>query len=391
MRWRICLMVLAMLVAAGVRAQPLVLDTRDTLRRAEAFHILVEDEATAQALQQQLAAAPAADRLALFNRLARRNSRDWGSARAGGSLGLVWLGQTARAFEAAVFAAKPGDVGPPVETQYGWHLVYVAAFRDEPVAAFCTRTLRDAAAAAAPDQRALLEMSQRPVDRSQLVLEVATAIGKDWGTPLQDRAGNLVYFSAPIPGPDKLVLVQRHTDYLLPWLRPGPEAKGCVRSRREAWVVDCTRRRAGLRGVADHEGRAGSGAVLDRVRTTRTDHPTDVAFQPLAQGSIGAQLLAHACGAEVAGQLQPPYAQRLAGHIRALVDLREAVAGNPEAEVEVRTLRDGSVSQVRILRSSGDAAWDKAVVAAAMRAGKLPPDADGRVPPRATAVLRAGE
>lgn len=388
-QWLRAVLALLLLAPWALQAQPVVLDTRDTLRRAEVFHILLEDEATARALGKLIAQAAPADRLEVFTKAARRSSRDWGSARNGGSLGLVWPGQMVRAFEEAVFAARPGEVGGPVETQYGWHLVYVSAFREEPVAAFCSRTLREATAAAPPAQRPLLEMSQRTGDRSQLVLEVATAIGKDWGAPLQDRAGNLVYFSAPVPGPEKLTLVQRHTDFVLPWLRPGPEAKGCVRSRREQWVVDCARRRAGLRSVADHEGRAGSGAILDRMTTTRIDHPTDVPLRPLTPGSIGAQLLTHACGAEAAAGLQPPYAQLLAAHVRPLVELREPLAGNPEAEVEVRTLRDGSLAQVRILRSSGEAAWDKAVVNAVMRAGKLPVDAEGRVPSRASFVLRA--
>lgn len=56
-----------------------------------------------------------------------------------------------------------------------------------------------------------------------------------------------------------------------------------------------------------------------------------------------------------------------------------AVAGNPKAEVEIRVSLDGTIVGRRLLRSSGVAAWDEAVLRAIDKAGALPRDTDGRV------------
>jgi colicin import membrane protein len=56
-----------------------------------------------------------------------------------------------------------------------------------------------------------------------------------------------------------------------------------------------------------------------------------------------------------------------------------AVAGNPKAEVEIRVSPDGTIVGRRLVRSSGVAAWDEAVLRAIDKAGALPRDVDGRV------------
>ncbi len=56
-----------------------------------------------------------------------------------------------------------------------------------------------------------------------------------------------------------------------------------------------------------------------------------------------------------------------------------AVAGNPKAEVEIRVGPDGTILGRRLVRSSGVAAWDDAVLRAIDKAGSLPRDIDGRV------------
>lgn len=54
--------------------------------------------------------------------------------------------------------------------------------------------------------------------------------------------------------------------------------------------------------------------------------------------------------------------------------------GNPRAEVEVRTLPDGTILSARLLKSSGHRAWDDAVLRAIERTARLPRDENGRVP-----------
>jgi len=58
----------------------------------------------------------------------------------------------------------------------------------------------------------------------------------------------------------------------------------------------------------------------------------------------------------------------------------EDIAGNPTAEVEVRTTLDGTVVSQRLVKSSGNKAWDNAVINAIIRTGTMPRDVDGRVP-----------
>lgn len=58
----------------------------------------------------------------------------------------------------------------------------------------------------------------------------------------------------------------------------------------------------------------------------------------------------------------------------------EDIAGNPTAEVEVRTTLDGTVVSQRLVKSSGNKAWDDAVIKAIIRTGSMPRDVDGRVP-----------
>ena len=82
------------------------------------------------------------------------------------------------------------------------------------------------------------------------------------------------------------------------------------------------------------------------------------------------------------------YAGRVVAHVRPLIVLTAQVNGNPSAEVEVRTAAGGSIISRRLLKTSGQSEWDEAVLRALDRAGSLPRDADGRVPPVLTLVFR---
>lgn len=60
-----------------------------------------------------------------FDELARTHSDDQGSAYSGGDVGYFGKGQMVKEFEEAAFAASPGSIIGPVETQYGWHIIKV--------------------------------------------------------------------------------------------------------------------------------------------------------------------------------------------------------------------------------------------------------------------------
>ncbi len=56
------------------------------------------------------------------------------------------------------------------------------------------------------------------------------------------------------------------------------------------------------------------------------------------------------------------------------------IAGNPTAEIEVRTSPDGTIVSRKLIKSSGVKAWDDAVLKAIDKTDALPRDTDGRVP-----------
>jgi colicin import membrane protein len=74
------------------------------------------------------------------------------------------------------------------------------------------------------------------------------------------------------------------------------------------------------------------------------------------------------------------YAGRLVGRIKPNITYPGDMVGNPRAEVEVRVAPDGAIQSRRILQSSGNKAWDDAVLRAIDKTEILPKDTDGRVP-----------
>ena len=84
----------------------------------------------------------------------------------------------------------------------------------------------------------------------------------------------------------------------------------------------------------------------------------------------------------------PGYGAKVAARIKPNIVFTESAPGNPRAEVEVRTLPDGTITSRRITKSSGNPAWDDAVLRAIDRTATLPRDTDGRVPSSLVIGLR---
>ena len=82
------------------------------------------------------------------------------------------------------------------------------------------------------------------------------------------------------------------------------------------------------------------------------------------------------------------YAGRLKARIRPNIVFADEVAGNPSAEVEVRAAADGTILGRKLVKSSGVAAWDNAVLRAIDKTEVLPRDVDGRVPASLLLVFR---
>ncbi len=82
------------------------------------------------------------------------------------------------------------------------------------------------------------------------------------------------------------------------------------------------------------------------------------------------------------------YAARVRKLIHDQIIFSGQVEGNPSAEVAVRVDANGIISEPKLVKSSGNKEWDDAVLRAILRTAELPPDNDGRVPPRMTLVFR---
>ncbi len=82
------------------------------------------------------------------------------------------------------------------------------------------------------------------------------------------------------------------------------------------------------------------------------------------------------------------YAGRIVARIKPNITYTESLAGNPVADVEVRTSPDGTIISRKLVKSSGVKSWDDAVINAIDKTEKLPPDVDGKVIPSLTLGFR---
>lgn len=75
------------------------------------------------------------------------------------------------------------------------------------------------------------------------------------------------------------------------------------------------------------------------------------------------------------------YGNRVSAVVKPNIVFIEDTQDNPVALVEVRARPDGTIDSRRLLKSSGNKAWDDAVLKAIDKTAVLPRDIDGTVPP----------
>ncbi|WP_372840088.1 peptidylprolyl isomerase [Phaeovulum sp.] len=92
------------------------------VREYNAAHILVATEEEAKAIRAELDAGGD------FAAIAREKSTD-GAAAAGGDLGWFTLDLMVEPFAVAVGQLEAGQIGGPVQTEFGWHLIKVSETR----------------------------------------------------------------------------------------------------------------------------------------------------------------------------------------------------------------------------------------------------------------------
>jgi len=107
----------------GDPSEPSEADIKDYWNRLEykvkASHILVKDADTAQMLVQRIQDGES------FEKLAFDYSIDPSAKKGKGDLGYFTWGQMVDEFQNAVWAMEPGEVSPPVKTQFGYHIIKV--------------------------------------------------------------------------------------------------------------------------------------------------------------------------------------------------------------------------------------------------------------------------
>jgi len=101
-----------------------------TNNQIKASHILVKTEDEAKKIVDQL--KKGGD----FAKIAKEKSIDTGSAKNGGDLGFFSRGQMVPEFETAAFSLKEGEIGGPVKTQFGYHVIKVTGKKEGKVVDF---------------------------------------------------------------------------------------------------------------------------------------------------------------------------------------------------------------------------------------------------------------
>lgn len=105
-----------------------------------------------------------------FSELSKKYSQDSSNASKGGDLGYFKKGQMVKPFEELAFSLKKGDIGGPVRTQFGWHLIKVDDIKEEKVRTLpevrdkIEATLKKDISGDMAHERALTLMDQMPYD-----------------------------------------------------------------------------------------------------------------------------------------------------------------------------------------------------------------------------------
>ena len=149
-----------------------------------------------------------------------------------------------------------------------------------------------------------------------------------------------------------------------------------AREERDAAVVRAKAADAAKNNAAD-AAKAATAAEAAQVAAQRADN-----LRRMIGQAGGASASAPTSTGSAARDAAPStaYIGRLVAAIRANIVFAGSPPGNPTAEVEVRAGPSGTILSRRLIKPSGVAEWDDAVLRAIDRTAALPRDSDGRVP-----------
>lgn len=245
-------------------------DEADMLREARTYHIMFSTEQAAQEAYARLKSLNGATLFEGFQKLAKSESKDPGSARTGGDLGVVQEGVMVKSFERALFSLSPRTLSEPVKSEFGWHLIYATDFKESKVADLCSSSLANSLKSSGMTQRSGLAAAAERIPPEKLAVRVIELIGPEWGQPLKDWNGNLAFVRGyPSKAKPSGATAVVHTEYPLAVLAAG--ANGCRRSARQEYSIDCPTRTAAPTSRVEYEGRGATGRKLAESRTLQAE------------------------------------------------------------------------------------------------------------------------
>jgi colicin import membrane protein len=140
--------------------------------------------------------------------------------------------------------------------------------------------------------------------------------------------------------------------------------------KREQAKLDAERQKREDAAKAAEEKRRDAQLAADRQKNLER-----------MMGQAGATGNANAKGtAQQSSGPSASYGGRVVARIKPNIVFTDVVNGNPRAEVEIKLLPDGTIVSSRLIQSSGNKAWDEAVLRAVERTATLPRDENGKVP-----------
>lgn len=265
-------------------------DASDSVREARTYHIMFSTERDAAKARSMLAGQSGKSLFAAFQNIARTQSKDPGSAPAGGDLGRVREGEMIASFERALFALPARTLSEPVRSEFGWHLIYAFDFREIPGRQICSSSLTSAARRAAGAARKTLAQSDALIAAPDFSEQISHLIGPAWGEPLKDWNGDLAFVQL-LPSSDRQGLrrsAQVHIELSTPILSTAPLA--CRRSARQTYEIDCQAWQVVPGERSEFEGRAAVGRVLHQTRLSN-----EMRQQLASSTGFHGQLLERAC------------------------------------------------------------------------------------------------
>lgn len=154
------------------------------------------------------------------------------------------------------------------------------------------------------------------------------------------------------------------------------KAEEAERKEREAQKLADAKREAEQK-KAEAEKKKADAARTAAIEAQRAENLKRITGMAGATGAPNSTGTAQQSAGPSAG-----YAGRIKARIMPNIVFSEEPPGNPVATVEVRVAPDGTILSRRLVKSSGVASWDEAVLRAIDKTEQLPRDTDGRVPPQ---------